>query len=609
MRSPKALALWHLLAFAVCYNGVTFAQSSYTGTDIGTTTGGSTRALTNGYELRSASRDIGGTADAFHFAHQQRTGDFDVQVRLENITITDAFVQAGLLAREGLEAGSRFVGIFSSSAQIGAFLESRATASTATQLVPPPIHFPPNYPQMYLRLRRAGDVFTGYASFDARTWEQIGTSTMALPASVFFGMGLASHNTNKIATAIFRDVASVSAPVTGRIQREAEPLGPSNRRTGLVISEIMYNPAPRLDTNNFEFIEVYNAESIFLDLTGWKISGGIEYAFPPGFKLEAGEFAVIAADPALVQSTYGITDVLGPFTGRLNNAGDAIRVLNAAGATRFEVEYESDAPWPVAADGSGHTLVLARPSYGEDDPRAWAAGELIGGSPGQVDAVLPNPLKSIVINEFLAHTDDPVVDFIELYNASNASVNLSGCILTDDISTNRFRIPNGTILAARTHLSFNQSELGFALSSGGETLYLLSPTADRVLDSVRFEGQENNVSSGRAPDGSPAIRRLASPTPGAANSAWKIEDVVINEVMYHPITADDNEQFIEIHNRSGAAVNLGGWSFVDGVDFDFPEGSSIPAGGYIVVARDITRLLANYPNLTTVNTLGISTVH
>src|SRR5688572_28253400 len=231
MRSPKALALWHLLAFAVCYNGVTFAQSSYTGTDIGATTGGSTRALTNGYELRSASRDIGGTADAFHFAHQQRTGDFDVQVRLENVTITDAFVQAGLLAREGLEAGSRFVGIFSSSAQIGAFLESRATASAATQLVPPPIHFPPNYPQMYLRLRRAGDVFTGYASFDARTWEQIGTSTMTLPASVFFGMGLASHNTNKVARALFRDVINVSNPATGRIEREAEPLGPSNRRT------------------------------------------------------------------------------------------------------------------------------------------------------------------------------------------------------------------------------------------------------------------------------------------------------------------------------------------------------------------------------------------
>src|SRR5687767_3009648 len=208
MRSLIVFAVRHVLAFFLCYNTVTYGQQTFTGTDIGAT-GGSTRALTNGYELRSPSRDIGGTADAFHFAHQQRTGDFDVQVRGENVTITDAFVQAGLLVREGLDAGSRFVGIFSSSGQIGAFLESRATASAATQLARPSLHFPPNYPQMYLRLQRSGNVFNGYASFDARTWELMGTTTMTLPASVFFGMGLASHNTNKIATAVFRDPGNV----------------------------------------------------------------------------------------------------------------------------------------------------------------------------------------------------------------------------------------------------------------------------------------------------------------------------------------------------------------------------------------------------------------
>ena len=86
-----------------------------------------------------------------------------------------------------------------------------------------------------------------------------------------------------------------------------------------------------------------------------------------------------------------------------------------------------------------------------------------------IDAVRPHPLKNVVINEFLAHTDDPVQDFIELYNASNSTVDLSGCILTDDITTNRFRIPAGTFLAPLAHLSFNQTELGFALSSAGET--------------------------------------------------------------------------------------------------------------------------------------------
>ena len=65
----------------------------------------------------------------------------------------------------------------------------------------------------------------------------------------------------------------------------------------------------------------------------------------------------------------------------------------------------------------------------------------------------------MVINEFLAHTDDPVRDFVELYNGSGHDVDLGGCILTDDPSTNRFRIPAGTSLTARGHLSFTQGML------------------------------------------------------------------------------------------------------------------------------------------------------
>ena len=111
--------------------------------------------------------------------------------------------------------------------------------------------------------------------------------------------------------------------------------------------------------------------------------------------------------------------------GRLNNGGDAVLLLNEAGAVRLEVEYDSNPPWPVLPDGSGHSLILAKPSYGEDDHRAWSASEMIGGSPGQVDAIRPTAAKAVVINEFLAHTDDPVEDFIELYNASNGNVDIS----------------------------------------------------------------------------------------------------------------------------------------------------------------------------------------
>src|SRR5262249_42093401 len=148
----------------------------------------------------------------------------------------------------------------------------------------------------------------------------------------------------------------------------------------------------------------------------------------------------------------------------------------------------------------------------------WGVSEQRGGSPGDVDAIAPNPWAGVVINEFLAHTDDPVLDFIELYNHSSFSVDLSGCFLSDDASTNKFRIPNGTILPGSGFVSFDQRQLGFALNAAGETIYLISADQTRVLDAIQFGGQENGVSSGRSPDGAPEIRRLAVTTPGAANA-------------------------------------------------------------------------------------------
>jgi len=602
---PARLAAWCLVVSILCDVWVTpLHAADFTPAEIGGALEGATVETPGAYDLRSRSRDIGGTTDQFHFAHQQRTGNFDVQVRVERLEITDPFAQAGLVARSTLDPGAPFAGVFSSSALLGCLFESRATASAAATAVTPTMPFPVNYPAMHLRLRRVGSAFTGFGSLDGQSWQQLGTATVTMPANVFLGLGLASHDTNAVSRARFRDFGPATSSQVMNYRPEREPMGPSSRRTGLVFSEIMYNPAARADTNNLEYIEIFNAESIFLDLTGWRITGGVEYQFPAGFKIEAGQFAVIAADPAALAGEYGLQGVLGPFTGRLNNGGDTLQMLNAASAVRLEVSYEADGPWPVSADGAGHSLVLARPSYGEDDPRAWAASELIGGSPGEIDALRPSALKSVVINEYLAHTDDPVLDFIELYNASNAEVDISGSILTDDLSTNRFRVPAGTILPARGFVSYTQNDLGFSLSAEGEAVYFISPTEDRVLDEVKFAGQENGVSTGRAPDGSPDFARLSSPTPGSANNRRRIEDLVINEVMYHSITDEDDAQYVELHNRGNAAVDLSGWRFVDGIDFEFPEGARIAANGYAVVARDLGWLLERYPQLNTNNSFG-----
>ena len=65
-----------------------------------------------------------------------------------------------------------------------------------------------------------------------------------------------------------------------------------------------------------------------------------------------------------------------------------------------------------------------------------------------------------------------------------------------------------------------------------------------------------------------------------------VTDVVINEIMYSSIFDEGEREFVELYNRGANAIDLTGWRFSKGIDFDFADGTIIPAGGYIVVAKD-----------------------
>jgi hypothetical protein len=383
-----------------------------------------------------------------------------------------------------------------------------------------------------------------------------------------------------------------------------ETRGPAARTTGLVINEIMYNPTNRTDGRNLEFIELYNGDITSENISGYRISGDIDFTFPTNTVIAAGGYLVVAPSPADIQSVYGISGVLGGMTNNLPNGSGTVRLRNKAGAVLLEVNYSSDHPWPVAADNGGHSLALARPSYGQNNPLGWAASDLAGGTPGAGETPAANPYRTIFLNEILAHTDLPDVDFVELFNYSTQAVTLSGCILTDDPTTNKYVFPNPTTIPAMGFMSLDQNQLGFALSSGGETVYLFNPSRSRVIDVVRFKAQANGVSFGRYPDGAPDFHSLAGKTPGAQNSKLLIRDIVINEIMYNPISGSKDDEYIELYNKGASAVPLAGWRLTDGVQFAFPTNFTIPANGYVVIANNAARLITNYPGLNTNNTIG-----
>src|SRR5205085_5612077 len=107
------------------------------------------------------------------------------------------------------------------------------------------------------------------------------------------------------------------------------------------------------------------------------------------------------------------------------------------------------------------------------------------------------------------------------------------------------------------------------------TIYLKNPAQTRVLDAVRFSGQENGVATGRYPDGGEHFYRLSALTPGAANAPTRPSAIVINEIMYAPISSNADDQYVELYNRSTTAVDLNGWQFVSGINYTFPSNTVV----------------------------------
>jgi hypothetical protein len=69
--------------------------------------------------------------------------------------------------------------------------------------------------------------------------------------------------------------------------------------------------------------------------------------------------------------------------------------------------------------------------------------------------------------------------------------------------------------------------------------------------------------------------------------------VVISEILYNP-PGDKDLEFVEIHNPTGAAVELSGWSLRAGVEFLFPAGSMLGPGGYLAVCRSSSSVEAAF---------------
>ena len=149
---------------------------------------------------------------------------------------------------------------------------------------------------------------------------------------------------------------------------------------GVVINEIFYH-APN-ETEDSDYLELYNPDDRPVDLSGWKFTKGIHYEFPSGTRLEAKGFLVLCRSLERFKENYGFS-ASGAFLEALSRKGERIELRNARGKKVDSVKYGDQAPWPTAADGYSASLERITPSAGSELPENWA------GSPLSVDGVKP----------------------------------------------------------------------------------------------------------------------------------------------------------------------------------------------------------------------------
>ncbi len=362
-----------------------------------------------------------------------------------------------------------------------------------------------------------------------------------------------------------------------------------------------------------DWVEAFNPQQLPVDLAGFRLSddpslaGQTNHILPALTLVAPGGWACWKADGETSKGPEHLR-----FS--LDALGETLRLYSPAGTLVDSVDILPTAPNTSTGrypDGQAALFVFA--------------GTV---SPGTANFRL---LPGVVINEILSHTDPPLEDAIELHNLGTSAEDLSGWYLSDSIENwRKYRIADGTVLPAGGYLvfyenQFNASALGasaFNLNSahGGEVwLSKAYPTGEFLGQRVglSYGATRNGVSLGRfmtsrGPDfvptrersfGADAASSIAEFRTGTGlpNAYPRVGPVVITEIHYHPLSGAGSgaieapgEEYLELENLSTQAVPLydpvhptNTWRLRGGVEFDFPDGATLPPGAFaLIVAFD-----------------------
>jgi hypothetical protein len=330
----------------------------------------------------------------------------------------------------------------------------------------------------------------------------------------------------------------------------------------LVITEINYN-GPEGGADTTEFIEIYNNDTVTVNLGGYSFVQGVTYTFP-SVNLAPASYFVVAYDSAKLNNYFNVSSYEWT-SGGLSNSGEDIILVNQNGDTIDIVDYDDNSPWPMSADGSGPSLVLCNPSLDNSLATNWsasldfygvnAAGDSIWASPGAACGTLPPPpagdtIPPIATSALVQSASSVLITFNEPVGVSAENVSNYTGIGTVSTAVRDAQMTNVTLT------------LSTPLVNGNSYTLTVSSVADT------------------------AGNLMAAPQnfPVAFNS--NVSDLLITEIMSNDLSNIDSLEYFEVYNNGSSVADLTGCAVTDGIDYTFPAGTSINPGEFLVVAKD-----------------------
>ncbi len=155
------------------------------------------------FTIAGSGEDIWDNIDAFHYVFQPLTGNGSITARVVSQQNIEVWAKTGVMFRETFADNSKHAMMIVSAAS-GAELQYRDVTGggsgnfSGTGVAP-----------YWVRLVRAGNLFTGYASSNGISWTQIGAATISMASQVNVGLAVTAHNNTLINTAVVDNVTVI----------------------------------------------------------------------------------------------------------------------------------------------------------------------------------------------------------------------------------------------------------------------------------------------------------------------------------------------------------------------------------------------------------------